>query len=112
MKESAIEKKIGEYAESKGCTYDKLVCPNKRNKQDRFLINQYGVTGYLEVKKPGGEIRSGQVREWRKLRQRGAHTGIVDNVADGKKFVDYLCKLRIMDFNEPGDRHIDAVFDD
>ena len=55
MKESQIEKQIREYAISKGCTCEKFIYVGKRGATDRALVSPYGVTGFLEIKKPGGD---------------------------------------------------------
>ena len=112
MKESAIEKKIGEYAASRDVTCDKFVTPNVRGAQDRVLTTDWGVTGFLEIKKPDGPIHPKQLRRYRRMRRRGIPCAIVDNVADGTAFINSLCNYRLTDFNEPGDRFIDKLFDD
>lgn len=101
MRESQIEKKIREYAESRGCEYRKFVSPGKAKVQDRIIINPHGVTGFLEIKKPGGDIHAKQIRYGKELRSRKTPVGIVDTVEDGIKFINWLCTFSLVCFATP-----------
>lgn len=109
MKESKIEQKIREYAESKGCEYRKFVSPGKVKVQDRLIISPFGITGFLEIKKPGGDIHDKQIRYGLKLQTMKVPVGIVDNVEDGIKFVNYLLRISTVNFNTPETWYHDAI---
>ena len=111
MKESNIERKITEYAKTRDVDCEKFVIPGKRGAQDRILTTDWGVTGFLEIKKPGGAVHVKQIRRYKRMRRRGTPCAIVDNVADGVAFINSLCNYRLTDFNEPGDRFVDKLFD-
>ena len=111
MKESDIERKIREYAESKGCEYRKFVSPGKVKVQDRVVISPYGVTGFLEIKKPGGDIHTKQIRYGIKLKNMKVPVGIVDNVEDGITFVNYVLRISLVNFNTPETWYHDAILD-
>jgi hypothetical protein len=86
MKESDIERKIREYAESKGLLFKKFT--GIAGWPDRILLSDTGATAFLEIKKPGGDVAPKQVRVCKMLRARGFPADIVDSIAEGKRFID------------------------
>lgn len=111
MKESKIEADIREYAESKGCEYRKFTSPGMTKVQDRLIMTPFGITGFLEIKKPGGDIHSKQIRYGKKLKNMKIPVGIVDNVKDGIKFIDYILRISTVNFNTPETWYHDAILD-
>lgn len=95
FKEATIEKRIREYAHARGCRYRKFTSPGLKGVQDRIIITPYGVTGYLEVKKPGGATQPKQFRDATALRAMKVPIEIVDGVAGGMRFIDKLLTLRL-----------------
>lgn len=90
MLEKEIEKKICDYAKSKGCLVYKFTSPNQRAVPDRLIVAPNGHVGFLELKRPGNTPTKLQSIELAKLKQQGAMSGWCDNVEDGKAFVDEL----------------------
>lgn len=90
--EKEIEKKICDYAKSKGCYVRKFVSPNNRSVPDRIIIAPGGVVGFLEIKRRGCKPTKAQDAEINLLQNIGANVEFCDNVEAGKKFVDYLLK--------------------
>lgn len=90
--EKEIEKKICDYAKSKGCYVRKFVSPNNRSVPDRIIIAPGGAVGFLEVKRQGCKPTKAQEVEINLLQNIGANVEFCDNVESGKKFVDYLLK--------------------
>lgn len=90
--EKEIEKKICDYAKSKGCYVRKFVSPNNRSVPDRIIIAPGGAVGFLELKRQGCKPTKAQEAEMGLLKKAGAAVYWCDNVEAGKKFVDYLLK--------------------
>lgn len=88
--EKEIEKKICDYAKSKGCYVRKFTSPNNRSVPDRLIIAPGGAVGFLEVKRGGEKPTKAQTLEIETLRKIGANAAWCDNVLDGKTFVDNL----------------------
>lgn len=90
--EKEIEKKICDYAKSKGCYVRKFTSPNNRSVPDRLIIAPGGAVGFLEVKRGGEKPTKAQEHEIKQLKQIGAEVWWADNVLDGKQFVDRLIR--------------------
>ena len=88
MKESKIEKKIREYAESKGIIFAKFTSPNWVKVPDRLLLSLTGAVAFMEIKKPDGDIHSKQIRICAMLNTRNIPSCIVDNVDSACAFID------------------------
>ena len=93
--EKDIEKKIVAYAKSRGCKAYKFTSPAHRAVPDRIIITPHGVTGYLEVKRPGGKPTPLQLREIASLIEQNCFAEWHDSVEGGKAFVDYLMDYRV-----------------
>ncbi len=90
--EKEIEKKVCDYAKSKGCYVRKFVSPNNRSVPDRIIIAPGGAVGFLELKRGGQKPTKAQQLELDTLARQGCNVTWCDNVEAGKKFVDYLVK--------------------
>jgi len=88
--EKEIEKKICDYAKSKGCYVRKFVSPNNRSVPDRLIIAPGGAVGFLEVKREGCAPTKAQHTEIGSLLKVGANAAWCDSVKGGKVFVDKL----------------------
>lgn len=88
--EKEIEKKICDYAKSKGCYVRKFTSPNNRSVPDRLIIAPGGAVGFLEIKRGGQSPTKAQEHEMALLKKQGCTVGWCDNVPDGKQFVDDL----------------------
>ena len=91
--EKEIEKKVCDYAKSKGCYVRKFVSPNNRSVPDRIIIAPGGAVGFLELKRGGQKPTKAQEVEMEALEKVGATVGWCDNVEHGKTFVDTLLSL-------------------
>lgn len=92
--EKEIEKKICDYAKSKGCYVRKFVSPNNRAVPDRIIIAPGGAVGFLEIKRGGCKPTKAQEAEMELLSKVGATVGWCDNVEDGKLWVNGLLLQR------------------
>lgn len=90
--EKDIEKKIGDYAKSKGCDFEKFVSPSQRGVSDRMITAPGGAIGFLEVKRGGEKPTKLQYARLQHRKKMGCTASWCDNVDDGKKFVDELVK--------------------
>ena len=90
--EKEIEKKICDYAKSKGCYVRKFTSPNNRSVPDRLIIAPGGAVGFLEVKRGGEKPTKAQEHEMGLLKKQGCDVWWADNVLDGKQFVDRLIR--------------------
>ena len=71
--EKEIEKKICDYAKSKGCYVRKFVSPNNRSVPDRLIIAPGGAVGFLEIKREGCKPTPAQLAELELLRKQGCN---------------------------------------
>lgn len=90
--EKQIERKVGDYAKSKGVLFWKFVSPSNPSVPDRVIIAPGGRVGWLELKRRGQKPTPKQRAKMAELASKGATVGWVDNVEDGKQFVDKLLK--------------------
>lgn len=95
--EKEIEKKICDYAKSKGCYVRKFVSPNNRSVPDRLIIAPGGAVLFLEIKREGCKPTKAQLAEMDLLAKVGARVTWCDNVADGRQYVDSLLEEKKME---------------
>ncbi len=88
MKESDIEKKVGEYVKSKGGLFYKFTSPARRAVPDRLIVLPSVPPFFVEFKATGEAATPAQKREHLRLTDRGAHIYVVDSVADGEAVVN------------------------
>ncbi len=88
MTEAQIEKKVCDYVKSKGGIAYKFTSPARRSVPDRLMILPNGVSFFIEFKKPGGKLTSGQEREIKRLNDLRHQVWVVDDVEYGKSCVD------------------------
>jgi len=88
--EKEIEKKICDYAKSKGCYVRKFTSPNNRSVPDRLIIAPGGAVGFLEVKRGGEKPTKAQEHEMELLKKQGCNVAWCDNVHGGRQFVDNM----------------------
>lgn len=89
-RESSIEKKVCDYARSKGMLVYKFTSPGKRAVPDRLLISKRGSVFFLEFKALAEKPTILQAREHDILRDYGQRVWVIDNVTDGKMRVDMV----------------------
>lgn len=88
MRESALEKRITEYAEASGWWALKIMRASKRAVMDRVFINQ-GFHLWAEIKRPGEKPTEQQKLRAKEMRGFGATCVVWDNFEDAKKDLDY-----------------------
>ena len=95
MLEKDIEKKVCDYAKSKGTLTYKFTSPNRAAVPDRIFIAPGGFVYFVEFKREGQKPTPAQAREHARLRQQGCQVWVIDNVNYGHIMVD--CHGRIPD---------------
>ena len=87
VRESYVEAQIGKYVKYKKGLYLKL---GQNGLPDRIIILKGPRIAFLEIKRPGGKPTKLQHYYLRTLSALGCNAGWVDNVLDGKKFIDNM----------------------
>ena len=90
MLEKEIEKRVCEYAKSKGWLVYKFTSPARAAVPDRLLISPLGKVIFCEFKREGQKPTVPQEREHQRLREQRVSVFVVDNVADGKAIIDTM----------------------
>lgn len=87
MRESAIEKKVTDYAKKQGWLTYKFSSPGKRSVPDQiFFKNNY--TFFIEFKATGKKATPAQIREHKKLSKQGFVVFVIDGIQGGIDCVD------------------------
>ena len=88
--EKEIEKRICDYAASKGWLVYKFTSPARHAVPDRLFIAPGGRVIFVEFKRTGQKPTVPQEREHARMRAQGVAVYVVDTVDAGKVMVD-LC---------------------
>jgi len=87
MLEKDIERKVCEYARSKGCLAYKFTSPNRAAVPDRLFIFK-GKVWFIEFKAPGARATKPQLREHSILAEHYLDVFVIDDVEMGKMIID------------------------
>lgn len=91
MRESEIEKKVCDYAKSKGWLTYKFVSPSNRGVPDRIWLKNSHIV-FVEFKAPNKMPTKLQEKVISKIQSQGFSVYVIDNVEKGKELVDDLVK--------------------
>ena len=83
MLEKDIERKACEWARANGWLAFKFTSPSRRSVPDRLFIRA-GRVVFIEFKRLGGKLTSGQAREIQRLRAAGAEVYVAYSVEEAK----------------------------
>ena len=89
MLEKDIEKKVCEYARSKGCLAYKFTSPNRAAVPDRLFIFK-GMVWFIEFKAPGARATKPQLREHSILAEHYLDVFVIDDVEQGNFCIDMM----------------------
>ena len=89
MLEKQIEKKVKEYARSRGWAAYKFVSPNNRGVSDCIMFKD-SQTVFIEFKQKGKKPTKLQEKFLAKMDDQGFITAVIDSIEGGKEFVDAL----------------------
>lgn len=90
--ETAIERTVASYAESKGVLQLKLNVHGRVGWPDRLFI-YYGRAYFVEFKRPGEELRPAQRHIHAVLQRHRQHVFTVDTVVEGCAIIDKLVRI-------------------
>lgn len=89
--EKVIEKKVCDYAKSKGCLVYKFTSPARRSVPDRLFIMPDGKgVFFIEFKRKGQKPTPAQQVEIEKIRKQGTLVFVADNIETGKRCIDLM----------------------
>ena len=95
MLEKELQVKITKYAKTKGCLVYKFSSPSNRHVQDLIIFTPYGVSGLLEVKRPGEKLRPAQENQQVKCVAKNILTDWADQLPYAKHFINDLLTYRL-----------------
>ena len=84
MRESKIEKDVGDIATRHGWYHRKFTSPARRSVPDRLFLRD-GVALFVEFKAPGKRITKSQEHEHAKIRTQGFTVHVIDSVEAGAR---------------------------
>ena len=87
MRESVIEKKVGDYATLKGWLVYKFSSPNTRAVPDKIFMRD-GVVFFIEFKAPGKLPTKLQYANHKRIKEHGVSVFVIDNIEKGIALVD------------------------
>ena len=87
MRESVIEKKVSDYATSKGWLVYKFSSPNTRAVPDKIFMRN-GVVFFIEFKALGKLPTKLQYANHKRIKEHGVSVFVIDNIEKGIDLVD------------------------
>ena len=87
MRESVIEKKVSDYATSKGWLVYKFSSPNTRAVPDKIFMRD-GVVFFIEFKAPGKLPTKLQYANHNRITAHGVSVFVIDDIEDGKNIIN------------------------
>ena len=90
MLEKQIEKRVCDYARSKGTLAYKFTSPQRAAVPDRLMITPSGVAYFIEFKAEDKKPAPAQEREHQRLRDQQVKVFVVDSIEQGKQIVDRM----------------------
>lgn len=94
MLEAKIEEKVCTYAKERGCLVYKFTSPARSAVPDRLMITPTGRTFFIEFKRTGAKPTPAQDREHARLRNQNVAVYVVDDIDQGKRYVDLMVEAR------------------
>lgn len=88
--EKDIERRVCEFARSKGCLAYKFTSPAARHVPDRMILCPNGTVYFIEFKRKGEKPTPAQAVEIEKIRKMKVEVFVVDDVEKGKEIVDFM----------------------
>ncbi len=86
MNESDVRKYFLKLAAKNGCRVDKFTSPSNRDVPDELLTTPWGEMHLVELKRPGGKLRPGQVRDHAARRQLGVYVRVLADTVQIDQF--------------------------
>lgn len=86
--EKVIEKKVCDYARSKGFYVKKFVSPSNRSVPDDIFITPDGTVFFIEFKRRGRIPTGSQFEEHKKILRNNVDVHVIDTINKGKELID------------------------
>jgi hypothetical protein len=93
IKESDVRKYFYEQAEKNLCKAEKFTSPSSRDVPDELVTTRWGQMYLVELKRPGGELRPGQVRDHAVRAEYGVRVYVVDSYGGADAFFSTIARL-------------------
>jgi hypothetical protein len=90
MLEKAIEKKVCDYAKSRGVYVRKFTSPSQRSVPDRIFLFPNGRVVFVEFKQKGKFLTPAQHLESLEIRERRGLFKMIDDEVEGKAWVNSM----------------------
>ena len=90
MLEKDIEKRVCDYAKSKGVLAYKFTSPARAAVPDRLFITPTGRMWFCEFKRSGQKPTPAQQREHLRLQQQNVLVFVIDNVTEGETMIEVM----------------------
>lgn len=94
MLEKQIEGKVNDYAKERGCLVYKFTSPARAAVPDRMMITPTGRIFFVEFKRAGQKPTPAQDREHARLRGHNVAVYVVDDIEQGKRYIDLMVAAR------------------
>lgn len=94
MKESTIEKQLREEIEKLGGKAFKFTSPGNVGVPDRIVMLA-GQVRFVELKKPGKELRPLQKYRKRQIEKLGFQVAVIDSIEKVEEFLNEICSTRL-----------------
>ena len=88
MSESDIEKKLRDYAKSRGVLTRKFTSPGTFGVPDRLFVFPNGFTVFVELKRLGELPTPNQWRQIKEFTEAGAHVYVIDSLENGLDMIE------------------------
>lgn len=93
--EKKIERDVCKYAKKHGFLTPKITVVSERGWPDRLFIDPDGFMVFVEFKKSGKPLQPIQEHRCTELTQRNVSVLVIDNIEQGKEYVDTLVSARV-----------------
>lgn len=94
MLEAKIEEAVKNYAKERGMLVYKFTSPSRAAVPDRLFILPGGKVFFIEFKRTGEKPTPAQDREHARLRAQGSVVYVVDDIEQGKRYIDLMAASR------------------
>lgn len=99
MRESSVERKLGQAVRERGCLYYKFVSPGNNGVPDRIILTPSGGVLFVELKQNRGKLSPSQKVQIAKIRRHGQRVLVVHGTKDLPEVLQIVDDLEKREFN-------------
>lgn len=99
MRESSVERKLGQAVRERGCLYYKFVSPGNNGVPDRIILTPSGGVIFVELKQDRGRLSSSQKVQISRIRRHGQRVIVVHGKKDLPGVLQVVDDLEKLEFN-------------